>query len=88
MSKEEIQKSLEQLRDAINKLQGKDEDNKVRVQRLISDLEHQLANPEDDEHKATVIDGLQNSIEHFESEHPDLTSVLNHIMVTLSNMGI
>jgi len=35
-----------------------------------------------------IIDKLKQSIEHFETEHPRATAILNDIMVTLSNIGI
>ena len=45
-------------------------------------------NPDDAEHHASVIARLEDAISRFEVEHPRATGILNHIMVTLGNMGI
>ena len=35
-----------------------------------------------------VLTSVREAIEHFETDHPRATAILNDIMVTLSNMGI
>ena len=83
MSSEDVRESLERLRSEIGKLEAGDETVKVRVDELISDLEHQLENPEDAAHKANVIESVRKATEQFEVEHPRVTGILNHIMTTL-----
>lgn len=88
MSNQDLQESLDRLHAEVDKLQAKDELLRQRLDRLISDVERQIEGPEDDQHAATLIGDLQKQIEQFETEHPRVTGILNHIMVTLSNMGI
>lgn len=88
MSTEELRKSLEQLRSEVGRLKGGNELIKQRVDRLISDLEHQLECPDDTGHRVTLIESLRKLTQQFEVDHPQVTGILNHIMVTLSNMGI
>ena len=52
------------------------------------ELERRLEQPEDEELHHHVVGSVREAIEHFEVEHPTATGILNHIMVTLSNMGI
>lgn len=88
MSREEVSRSLERLRSEIDKLDKSDEQVKQHVNELIGDLEHQLEYSGDSTQKATLIESLKRSVEQFETEHPRVTGILNHIMVTLSNMGV
>ena len=88
MSREEVSKSLDRLRSEINKLDKGDELVKKHVDELIGELEHQLEHSGDPAHKATLIESLRKFVEQFETEHPRVTGILNHIMVTLGNMGV
>jgi len=90
MSREELEESLARLHKEVAKLEEKDGALKERLDGLIHDVERQLHGVEDTDAKnaAGVIDDLQKYIEQFETEHPRVTAILNHIMVTLSNMGI
>ena len=86
MPRNKLQNSLERLRDEINHLATDDAESRSRLNRIISELEIKLDNPEDDDED--LIDNLKESIQHFETEHPRATAILNDIMVTLSNIGI
>lgn len=77
---------LERLRDEINHLAADDVESRDRLNHLISELEMKLDNQEGDDEG--LMDNLRESIQHFETEHPRATAILNDIMVTLSNMGI
>jgi len=88
VSREELQKSLDRLHVEIEKLEVKDAALKERLDGLISDVESQLKGSGDEQQAATLMGELQKYIEQFETEHPRVTGILNHIMVTLSNMGI
>lgn len=88
MSKVKLQKHLEDLKKETNKLSDVHSATKEKMSVLISQIEHLLEHPDDAEHRGRVIDALKNQIESFEVKHPDLTGVLNQIMVMLGNMGI
>ena len=87
MTSRKLNSDLERLRDEINHLAADDVDSRKRLNRLISEIEAKLENPEasDDE---GLTNNLKEAIAHFETEHPRATAILNDIMVALSNMGI
>jgi len=88
MSKEELRRSLERLRSEIDLIEENNHPARERLDRLVVDLEHQIENEDDLAHRATLLDGIPNLVDEFETNHPKVTGILNHIMVTLSNMGI
>ena len=88
MSKNILKKQLADLKSEVNRLKENDKITREKMTGLISEIEHMIANPDDSEHKSALIENLKNHIDNFEIKHPDLTGVLNRIMVMLSNMGI
>lgn len=59
---------------------------KDHINALIQEIENSsYASSEDNNF---IIDKIKTSIDHFETEHPRATAILNDIMVTLSNIGI
>ena len=88
MNKDEIHNSLEDLRDVINRLDHDDRSAREELNRRILDIEELLEAPDFDEGKLALIDKLETDTQKFEIEHPRITSILNRIAITLSNMGI
>lgn len=88
MSKSVLKKQITDLKTEISRLKDKDKTTRDKMTGLVSEIEHMIANPDDSAHKSALIENLKNHIEDFEIQHPDLTGVLNRIMVMLSNMGI
>ncbi len=88
MPREKLRKHLADLQSEINRLKENDTETREKLAGLTSEIEQMIANPDDSEHKNALINNLQANIESFEIKHPDLTGVLNQIMVMLSNMGI
>ena len=88
MSKEDLQRTLDELRTEILHLHIADAPTKRRVTKLIGALEHQLAHPEDTDHRATLSLELPGLVEHLEAEHPRVTEILNRVSEALSGMGI
>lgn len=88
MPEKQLQESLQALRQEVRELDVQDRDKKATIEALISDLEQQLDNPSDSSHGSRANQKLPGMIETFEVEHPQITRVLNQIMLTLSNMGI
>ena len=86
--KNELQKSLQALQTELDKLEGTDEEIRNRAARLIVDIERQLENPDDTEHKDSLLEKIPKLIDQFEVEHPRITGIMNRIMMTLSDMGI
>ncbi|MCP5153428.1 MAG: DUF4404 family protein [Ectothiorhodospiraceae bacterium] len=85
---EKLHETLEALRAEIARLEGRDPRARGRLEALVEDIERRIAEPDDVEHHENLIDGLREAIDQFEVEHPRATGLLNHVMVTLANMGI
>ena len=83
-----LQKNLEKLRAEIDHVAADDHETRERLNRLISELEKKLENPDDENHHHGLLLDIKTTIDYFETEHPRATAILNDIMVTLSNMGI
>ena len=88
MSKQKLHDDLEKLRNEINSLSEKDIESREKLDQLINVLEDKLENTDEDVQDQGVLNSLRDAIEHFETDHPRATAILNDIMVTLSNMGI
>jgi len=87
MSEHDLRELIERLRGEVNALPAADVDARRRLDGIIADLEErlerdELANP------PGLTTSLQDSIHQLEARHPDATTVLNNIMMTLANMGI
>ena len=87
MSEDKLRQELERLRAEAANLADDDTVGRERLNRVIEQLEKRLAEDQENDDE-TLFDQLQESISHFEAEHPRATAILNDIMVTLSNMGI
>ncbi|CAN5903489.1 hypothetical protein BH24DEI2_BH24DEI2_17260 [soil metagenome] len=88
MTQDEWRQTLDNLRAEAATLDPDDVQGQERLERHIGAVEHHLDNPDDAEHRATVLDDLSGSATHFEAEHPRLTLALNQLMMQLSSMGI
>ncbi|MGO8744697.1 MAG: DUF4404 family protein [Thermoguttaceae bacterium] len=88
MTKGEFYKILERLRSEINALEGDDALVRERVNCLITDLEHQVENRGNAEHRRSIVDRLAELTERFETGHPSIAGMLEQIVATLGNIGI
>lgn len=87
MSQEEIRESLQQLRSELDVLGDSAPEVRTRLLSLVEDLEEQLGSlPRED--NPLSLEYLRQLAEDFEVEHPRITSLVNRILVTLSNMGV
>ena len=84
----QLTQALEKLRREIGALDTADEASRHKLEQLVEDLEQKLENPEDSELHEDLADRLRDSMLELEVSHPRLTSIMNDIMMKLSNMGI
>lgn len=84
----QLTQALEKLRLEIGALDTADEESRHKLEQLVQDLEQKLENPEDTELHEDLSDRLRDSMLEFEVSYPRLTSIMNDIMMKLSNMGI
>tara|TARA_Y100000294_G_scaffold65043_1_gene61527 strand:+ start:686 stop:952 length:267 start_codon:yes stop_codon:yes gene_type:complete len=88
MPEQTLRDLIGQLRAEIDQLPPTDEAARNRLTQLIADLEARLSEPAEAADHDSLVGSVQESIRQLEVEHPRTTGVLNHIMMTLSNMGI
>jgi len=85
MPNHELHQSLSELKEHIGHV--KSPETRGHLEELVGELEVHLDDtPETREQ--SILGSLTGLIDQLEVEHPKLTSVLNQMMVSLSNMGI
>lgn len=87
MANEERRKLLEEFRNQVAETENLDEKGRA----LLLSLDKEIARLTEDEAEDTpdtVLEQLQESIEHFQDTHPSLTMTLSQMLTALSNAGI
>ncbi len=88
MPEKKIRDDIEKLRTEIKNLSADEDTPKEKLEILLQDIESGLETEMQNKKKSELLAGLKESVNHFETEHPRATAIINDIMVTLSNMGI
>lgn len=86
MTNRKIHELLQQLHDELERAESLDEKGREMLRHLSADIQ-QFLDPER-ENPATLLERLQDAIDHFEVEHPAITAALSQMLNTLSNAGI
>ena len=87
MANEERRKVLEEFRNQVEQTENLDEKGRALLDSLDAEI-RRLAEDEAADTPDTVLEQLQESIEHFEETHPTLTMTLSQMLTVLSNAGI
>jgi len=87
MSEQDLRALIDKLRTEVAALPDEDVEARNRLEAVIGELEKKLQEPGSEDHHG-LIGNLQESIKELEARHPDTTTLLNNIMMTLANMGI
>lgn len=88
MPEKKIRDDIEKLRAEIKNLSADEDNPKEKLEILLQDIESGLETEMKNKKQSELLAGLKESVNHFETEHPRATAIINDIMVTLSNMGI
>jgi len=88
MPENKLQNDIDKLRVEIKNLHADGDSSKEKLENLLHEIESELETETQNNRKSELLEGLKESVEHFEAEHPRATAIINDIMVTLSNMGI
>ena len=88
MADKKLTELLEQLHTELDGTEAVDEKGRELLRALNADIEELLERSGGDQSDDSLLERLQESIDHFEVTHPTLTSALSHIMTALSNAGI
>ncbi len=87
MEKQELRALLEQLRLEVEQTTVVDEKGRELLRALEADI-HDLLQRSEGPHFPSLFERLQETISHFEVEHPSLTATLSQVLDSLSNIGI
>ena len=87
MANEERRKVLEEFRNQVAQAETLDEKGRALLLSLDAEIAR-LTEDEDAETPDSVLEQLQESIEHFQDTHPSLTMSLSQLLTALSNAGI
>jgi hypothetical protein len=85
---DDLKKLKADLDAQIDKMGSLDDISQEKLDRLVRFVEKKLQEPQDPAHHDRLIRHLEDSIRYFEITHPDLTTVMNDMLMMLSNLGI
>lgn len=89
MEREELRGQLEQLHAELQRVDALDENEKVMLQRLASDIQGLLERSDErPEHYRGLAGRLRESIAELEAAHPGTTLLMRQVIDQLSFMGI
>ena len=88
MSEKKLTELLEQLHTELDGTEAVDEKGQELLRALSADIQELLERSEDADTDDSLLERLQESVDHFGATHPALTSALSHLMTALSNAGI
>ena len=84
-----LRELLEKLHDELEHTDAADEASRERIRYLEADIRTLLDRSDDDaERDDPMLERFQESIDHFETTHPQLTMMISQISTILSNAGI
>ena len=87
MPKNKIRELLEQLQGELGQIAPQDKKGRELLENITTDINN-LLQESNTQVEESVIKRLQDTIDHFNIEHPKLTMALSEIMSILSNAGI
>jgi predicted outer membrane protein len=88
MTGKKITQLLEELREELAGTEAVDEKGRDLLQALDQDIHSLLERSEEGGSDDTLLERLQETIDHFEVSHPALTSAVSNLLTSLSNAGI
>ncbi|MFM8331018.1 MAG: DUF4404 family protein [Candidatus Methylumidiphilus sp.] len=86
MTEQKINDALGELRKEGEQLD--DAESRERLASLADNIEQNVDYSGASEEHLDLVEDVKDAITHFEVEHPQITGILNDIMVTLGNCGI
>ena len=89
MTDQNLRDLLENLHNELERVEVTDEAGRKRLRLLDADIRALLKRSgEDVERDEPMLERFQDSIDHFETSHPQLTVMISQMMTILSNAGI
>ena len=87
MPKNKIRELLEQLQGELDQVDPQDEKGRKLLENITEDI-NSFLQQSDAQRDETILQRLQDTIDHFNIEHPKLTMALLEVLSILSNAGI
>ncbi|MCZ6565820.1 MAG: DUF4404 family protein [Gammaproteobacteria bacterium] len=87
MSQKDLHQLINKLRKELDRLET-DSDAHQELSLLIINIVEQIEELGDKKNKVSLTENVKAQIEKFEVEHPRITSILNDVMMKLTNIGI
>jgi predicted nuclease with TOPRIM domain len=89
MTDQNLHEILEKLENELQRIDVTDEAGRERLRYLEADIRslRERAN-EQEETDESMLERFQESVDHFETSHPELTMMISQMMTILSNAGI
>jgi len=88
MTDKNLSELLEQLHNELGSTDALDDKGRELLRDLNADIQKLLERSEGGDSDDSLLERVQESIDHFEATHPTLTSALSHILNALNNAGI
>jgi hypothetical protein len=89
MDKQRVLEALNTLRAELADAQGLDASSRAELERVTDDLEQQLhAGPIAADDSEPLAGRLQDAVQEFGAEHPQITGAVNQVAAALANLGI
>ncbi len=83
-----LRKLLEQLQGELKQADSVDDQGRELLRGLEAEIHQFLERADDESARSSFMQGLEDTITHFEVTHPALTRVLSDMLTTLSNAGV
>ncbi len=90
MNDQDFRKLLEKLQNEIEQTESDDEKGRELLHHLSTDIRVFLKRPESEKEQPeeSLVERLNDAIDHFEITHPALTTMLSQMLNILNNAGI
>lgn len=87
--RQNLHELLEKLERQMQQIEVTDESGRERLRHLEADIRRlRERSDKDEETDEPMLERFQESIDHFETSHPELTMMISQMMTILSNAGI
>ena len=89
MNDQNLREQLERLQSELEKTEVTDEAGRERIRHLQADIRTLLERSDDQmDTDESMLERFEESVEHFQETHPQLTMTISQMMTILSNAGI
>lgn len=88
MAIDRLRADLERLREEIARADAGDRDALARLEELAAQVQRELDEENAVGDPAGLVDELEEAITGFEARHPNLTAIVNNMLVALGSMGV